>query len=231
VPDGLRGERTMTTLEAGRTNETLLDLLLRLGSVAPDRIAARPYPGSATEEDLLLPRAEKRLYELVDGTLVEKAMGYYESAVAILLSYFLEAYLGDHRLGIVLGEAGMLRLAPGLVRAPDVSFISWDRFPGGRLVPEPIPALAPDLAVEVLSASNTRAEMERKLQEYFAAGCRLVWYVEPRLRTVRIYTSPSESRVVTEGDVLDGGDVLPGFALSITEWFSRAERPADSSPA
>ncbi|MCA1594933.1 MAG: Uma2 family endonuclease, partial [Chloroflexi bacterium] len=133
-------------------------------------------------------------------------------------------------LGIVLGEAGMLRLAPGLVRAPDVSFISWDRFPGGQLVPEPIPDLAPDLAVEVLSDGNTAAEMDRKLQEYFAAGSRLVWYVEPRLRTVHVYSSPTKFQVVGSDGTIDGGNVLPGFTISVADWFERAERhmPPDS---
>ena len=83
----------------------------------------------------------------------------------------------------------MMRLAPGLVRIPDVSFVSWDRFPDRRVTREPVPAIAPDLAVEVLSESNTKAEMDRKLREYFAAGARLVWYLDPEDRTVRVYTA------------------------------------------
>lgn len=202
---------------------TLADLLVRLGHVPPDRIRLHPAPGTAKETDLLVrPGGEKRLCELVDGVLVDKPMGYYESLLAALLIRFLGRFLDEHDLGVVLGADGTLRLAPGLVRLPDVSFISWDRFPGRRLPAEPIPDLAPDLAVEVLSKSNTDAEMARKLQEYFSAGCRLVWYVLPDVRAVRVYTDPTEVRILHEDDILDGGAVLPGFRLTVREWFDRA---------
>jgi Uma2 family endonuclease len=82
--------------------------------------------------------------------------------------------------------------------------------------------VAPDLAVEVLSEGNTEAEMERKLREYFDAGVLLVWYVDPEARTVRVYTSPGEARLLGEEDTLDGGSVLPGFRLSIRGWFEEA---------
>jgi Uma2 family endonuclease len=80
------------------------------------------------------------------------------------------------------------------------------------------------LAVEILSPSNTRDEMRRKRQEYFAGGCRLVWEVEPEERTVRVYTSPTRSTLLRENQTLDGGDVLPGFTLPIRRWFARAGR-------
>lgn len=117
-----------------------------------------------------------------------------------------------------------MRLAPGLVRIPDVAFFSWDRLPGRELPAEPIPDLAPDLAVEVLSQSNTEAEMKRKLREYFKAGVRLVWLVDPPTRTARVYTSPGRSRLVREDKALDGGAVLPGFSLKLRDWFARAGR-------
>jgi len=66
--------------------------------------------------------------------------------------------------------------------------------------------------------------MERKLQEYFAAGTRVVWYVEPEPRTVRVYTNPSDVRLVGEAETLDGGTVLTGFQLKVREWFDRAGR-------
>ena len=75
-----------------------------------------------------------------------------------------------------------MKLAEKLVRIPDVSFTNWDRVPG-RVVPDaPVPDLAPDLAVEVLSEGNTREEMERKLKEYFHSDVQLVWYIDPRKR-------------------------------------------------
>ena len=93
---------------------------------------------------------------------------------------------------------------------------------------EPIPDLTPDLAVEVISKFNTRQEMDRKLQEYFAAGVRLVWYVyhSPR-REVRVYVSPTECSVVREGETLDGGEVLPGFRLSLSELFTEPAAPQE----
>jgi Uma2 family endonuclease len=208
--------------------ETFADLHARLGGVPLDRICCHPAPGTATEADVLIrPNGEKRLVELVDGVLVEKPMGYYESLLAALLIHFLDTYLDQHDLGIVLGESGMLRLAPGLVRAPDVSFIAWERFPNRELPAERVPNLAPDLAVEVLSEGNTEAEMERKLREYFDAGVRLVWYLDPETRTARAFTSPTDVRVLAESDTLDGGAVLPGFRLSIRDWFQRAGRRRD----
>jgi Uma2 family endonuclease len=197
----------------------------RLGFVPLERIRFHPFPGTATEDDVLAgPNGGKPLCELVDGVLVEKTMGYYESRVAAVLIRFLETFLEDHDLGIVLGEGGTLKLAPGLVRVPDVSFLAWDHFPNRELPEEPMPALAPDIAVEVLSKGNTREEMERKLREYFATGTRLAWYVEPIARTVRVYTSPSDSTLLSEEDTLDGGDVLPGFRLPLSRWFDQAGR-------
>jgi len=215
----------MTTFATDPAIETLDDLLHRLGRVPLHRIRLHPPPGTATEADVLVyPHGEKRLCELVDGVLVEKPMGYYESLLAGVLIQLLRNFLDERDLGIVLAPDGALRLAPGLVRIPDVCFISWERFPNRDLPAEPIPDLAPDLAVEVLSESNTEAEMERKLQEYFAAGTRVVWYVEPEPRTVRVYTNPSDVRLVGEAETLDGGTVLPGFQLKVREWFDRAGR-------
>ena len=117
-----------------------------------------------------------------------------------------------------------MRLFPGLVRIPDVAFASWDGFPGRRRSDAKIPSLAPDLAVEVLSESNTKAEMERKRHDYFSAGVRLVWLADPKTRTVDVYTSEKKFTRLTEADVLDGGDMLPGFQLSVREWFAELDR-------
>ncbi len=194
----------------------------RLGGIPLDRIAANPAPGTATEVDVLdCFEGKRRRYELVDGVLVEKAMGYYESFVAAVLISFLEVFVRQQDLGIVLGEAGALRLAPGLVRIPDVSFIAWNHFPHRELPAEPIPDLAPDLAVEVMSTCNTEAEMERKTREYFEAGAKLVWLVDPGTRNVRVHTGPTEFRLVAEEEALDGGDLLPGFTLPLRQWFER----------
>ena len=208
------------------TIRTLADLLEQLGGIAPERVQYNPPPGRGTEQDVLdVFRQEKRLCELVDGVLVEKSMGYGESTLAGALIAILRSFVIPRNLGIVSGEAGMMRLTPGLVRIPDVAFASWDRFPGRRRPTVPIPAIAPDLAVEVLSESNTEAEMARKLHEYFAAGVRLVWLVDPEARTVAVYTAPEQPiQTLTEADTLDGGDVLPGFTLPLRELFAELDR-------
>jgi Uma2 family endonuclease len=204
------------------TIETVAELLEALGDIPPERIRMHPWPGTATENDVLAAHArDKRLCELVDGVLVEKPMGYDESRFAIELGYTLIEFLRKHDLGIAAGADGMLRLMPGIVRIPDVSFVSWERLPANY---GQIPPIAPDLAVEVLSPTNTPREMERKLHEYFAAGTRLVWYFDLKLRTVTVYTAPDRFTVLDESQTLDGGDVLPGFSLPLRELFERASR-------
>jgi Uma2 family endonuclease len=170
-----------------------------------------------------------RLYELVDGTLVEKVMGYPEGFLAAELIKRLGWFIDQHDLGILAGADATMRLMPGLVRLPDLSFVSWEKLPGRQVPTDPIPKLAPDLAVEVLSKGNTPKEMKRKLREYFFSGVRLVWFVSPLRRTVEVFTAPDQSRTLTEDQTLDGGDVLPGFALPLRELFARlprSERPS-----
>ena len=206
---------------------TLADVLAQLGDVPAHRVLLRPVPGTATEQDLIdLMGRTDRLYELVDGVLVEKAIGCYEDLVGTILIQFMGDFVRARDLGVVLGAAGYLRLMPGSVRAPDVSFISWSKLPSRRFPKAPLAPLVPDLAIEVLSPSNTHAEMERKLGEYFAAGVRLVWYIDPELRSARIYTSAGEHKVVRSHENLDGGDVLPGFSLPLADLF-RVERETE----
>ncbi len=182
-----------------------------------------PLPGTATEEDLIaiLDRADKRLCELVDGTLVEKVSSLWESGATALLMVDLFLFLRDHDLGAVFGPDGPMRLSPGLVRLPDVSFVSWKRYPRDRV---PLPDVVPDLAVELLNELNTRKEMERKLNDYLRAGVRLVWYIDLEARSVQVFDASGGVRELTEADDLDGGDVLPGFRLSLADWFAEAER-------
>ena len=208
----------MSTAVAG--DMTLADVLRQLGGISPRRIRFRPAPGTATEEDVIKIRdRERRLFELVDGVLVEKVMGYWESVLAIELGRLLGNFVEPRKLGTIAGEAGMLRLSPGLVRIPDLSFISRARLAHHRRALAPILPLAPDLAIEVLSEGNTPREMARKIHEYFASGCRLVWLVDPRNRTVAVYTSPAEPIILTEKQTLTGGDVLPGFRLPLRKLF------------
>jgi Uma2 family endonuclease len=203
---------------------TAVDLSRRFGPISLRRIRFNPAPGTATEQDVLdLHQREKKLYELVDGILVEKTMGFSESVLATVLIRILAPWVAQRNLGAVAGADGMMRLAPGLIRIPDVSFIEWDRFPNRQVQRDPIPDLVPDLAVEVLSPSNTELEMEGKLDDYFRTGTRLVWFVDPRNRTVDVYTAPGQSFRLTEADTLDGAPLLPGFRLPLRELFAELD--------
>ncbi|MEQ8789048.1 MAG: Uma2 family endonuclease [Pirellulaceae bacterium] len=202
---------------------TLAELIDELGGVSPRRILLRPAPGTATEQDLLARAKQKAgVCELVDVVLVEKAMGFRESLLALALTELLRAFVKQHNLGLIAGAAGLLRLTPGLVRGPDVSFVSWSKIPDGRVPQAPIP----DLAVEILSESNTSGEMLRKRRDYFTAGTRAVWQFDLNARTAEVFTSPADSIVVGESQILDGGDVLPGFSLPLAKLFAELDQRA-----
>jgi len=203
---------------------TAADWQEHLGGIPLHRIRMYPRPGMATEKDVLEIHARTgRLCELVDGVLVEKPMGFYESQLASALIVVLGEYLRAHKIGALAGEAGLLRILLRQVRIPDVSFVRWDRLPRDA---GPIPAVSPDLAVEILSESNTEQEMARKLREYFAGGTRLVWYIDPATRTARAYTSPEHCQFLDEEGVLGGGDVLPGFEMRLKDLFAEVQRPS-----
>jgi Uma2 family endonuclease len=208
------------TIEA----ETLADILHAVGDVSLDRI--RLPIGSATEDDVIkwLDGDDKHICELVDGVLVEKAMGFRESLMGAYIAQLLNAYAEEHDLGIVTGADGPYRLRPGRVRFPDTGFISWDQFPDGEVPADAICDAVPDLAVEVISEGNTRREMELKLRDYFAAGVRLVWYVYPKTRSALVYTSPTRKKEIAEAGALDGGKILPGFSLPLAKVFDRFKR-------
>ena len=209
------------------TSWTAADLVDRFGAIPLSRVCHDPAPGTATEEDVVrLHDHEDRLYELVDQTLVEKTVGTYESYLAMLLGRVLGNFATEHNLGIVLGADGMLRLAPGLVRIPDVSFIGWDRLPNRRIPDQAIADLVPNLAVEVISPGNTREEMDRKLREYFDAGIRQVWYVYPQSGQVKVYKSLDQSDTLSQQQTIDGGDILPGFTLPVAELLANPAAPA-----
>ena len=205
--------------------ETLADLVTALGDVPLSRIRMKPAPGTATEADViaLSERADKILCELIDGVLVEKAMGSYESQLSILLSTELMLWIRTGRWGFLTGEQGQVRIPTGRIRVPDLSFYRRDRQPGGRRPQGVIWEAAPDLVVEILSESNRPGEMQSKREDYFAAGVRLLWEIDPVARTVMVSASVTESIVLTEADFLTSDAVLPGFRLSIVTLFADGE--------
>jgi Uma2 family endonuclease len=200
------------------------DRLHDLGNIPVSRVRTNPAPGTATVEDVTrLRNTERRLYELVDGTLVEKSRGWQESLLAGILLHWLHSYLDTHRLGVATGADGMTRLFGDTVRGPDVAFVAWDRMPHGQIPTDPIPDLVPNFVIEVLSTSNTYAEMSRKRREYFHAGVQLLWMVDHRNRTVTVFRTALDATVYSEDKIIDGGEVLPGWQVNIAELFSRLE--------
>jgi Uma2 family endonuclease len=176
------------------------DLLASL-AVPAERILLDPHPGSATEDDVI----QHKMCELIDGTLVEKGMGFYESRMGIALVYFLERYLDTNPIGFLLDSSGMIRVKRDQVRLPDVSFLLWTHFPDHKLPLGQILDRVPDLPVEILSPTNTLKEMQRKRREYLAGGAKLVWEVDPIKRTVEVFTAADQSTTLDENGTPDGG--------------------------
>jgi Uma2 family endonuclease len=204
--------------------ENLSDILAELGGIPVDRVHREPTPGRATIDDLVRLNNNGSQCELVDGTLVEKAMGWRESLIAALLVELIGGYARRNNLGVVTGADGFIQLLGSLVRGPDVAFISWARLPDGQIPQDAIPQIVPDLAVEVISVGNTLTEMSRKRREYFHAGVRLVWMVDPRERTVAVYTSINDYEILDEDQVLRGHDVVPGLEIQLAEVFAELDR-------
>ena len=168
------------------------------------------YPDS---KDYELVRGVPRVYEPPGGL-----HGRLGGRIAARLLDHVERF----GLGTVLVEAGyVLRRGPDTVRGPDVSFLSAARLPRDQIPEEFIPG-APDLAVEILSPSSRWSEVEEKVADYLAGGTRLVWVMEPRERRVVVRYPDRPSRTLTAGDVLDGEDVVPGFALTLADLFGKA---------
>ena len=151
-------------------------------------------------------------------------MGWREAYVAAWITTILNNFVQPRNMGMVFGPDGMFRLEPEQIRIPDVAFISKQRFAGRTLTPGAFWELGCDLAVEVISPSNTRREMERKLADYFAAGVGAVWLVYLTTREVVVYTSPNSSTTLRGDDALDGGTLLSGFSVPAAQLFAELDR-------
>ena len=161
------------------------------------------------------------LYEVVDGQVVEKTMGAFETGIASLLAEILGTFARANRLGRFFNEM-LFRIDIGqdLQRRPDVAFVSHARWPYNRRVPDvPVWDMVPDLAIEVISPSNSASAVHRKIHDYFKAGVTRVWVVYPEQAEVYIYSTPQQIQVVGVGQELDGGDLLPGFRLPVAVLF------------
>jgi Uma2 family endonuclease len=155
--------------------------------------------------------------ELVRGRVVREPPTAFEHGdIAFRIGSVLVSFVDEHGLGKVVGtEVGFVLFdEPPTVRAPDIAFVREDRldFDHRHFVP-----LAPDLAVEILSPSNTMSEIHEKVLDYLDAGARLVWVVDPVSRTITAYRSRHDIRLLTGDEEIDGGDVLPGFRRRVSD--------------
>jgi len=161
------------------------------------------------------------LYEVVDGQVLEKNMGSRENEIATILGGYLFQFARANRLGRALVEfVFRIIVEENMQRRPDVAFVSHARWPYNRRVPDvPVWDMVPDLAIEVISPSNSASAVHRKVHDYFKAGVTRVWVVYPEQAEVYIYSSPKQIEVVGVGQELDGGDLLPGFRLPVAILF------------
>jgi Uma2 family endonuclease len=178
---------------------------------------------------------DDEFYEVVNGERIGKPLiSAYAVKIGTRLTVEMGVFLYDKGVGEVFTEMLFrlpLREDASRKRRPDVAYVSFARWPADR----PMPArgdvwdVVPDLAVEVISPSNPAQESVQKVREYFEAGVSLVWLVYPVDRLVYIYGSPTEIRVLTAADTLDGGTVLPGFKLSLNLLFGPVALASDNA--
>ena len=205
---------------------TVRELETHLG-VPPERIRLHPPPGMATEQDVLdLEEHRHILCELIDGILVEKSMGWYESTIAQILGGMLQEHLRRHKSGLGLGADAAIKLLDGQVRMPDLCFVSRERVTRADPKRGTLPTLVPNLAIEVLSESNTDHEMQRKLRDYFLAGVECVWLIDRQTRSAKAFSAADRFEVIASDGLLDAGAVLPGFVVSLAELFQLADEQA-----
>jgi len=189
----------------------------------PGRLVTMSTSSPITDADLLrLPR-DGRKRELVDGEIRVSPAGGRHGQISVELLVRIHAHVRERGLGVVFDSSTGFRL-PGRraghydVRSPDVAFVAAGRLPDD-LAPVGFIELAPDLAVEILSPDDRRREVLEKVGEFLDAGTRLVWVLDPEERSAAAYRSLTDVRRLAENGVLDGEDVVPGFACPLAEVF------------
>ena len=174
-----------------------------------------------TADELFVMPHDGFRHELVKGELRRMPpAGSEHGAVAVNITIVIAQFVKAHGLGVVFGAETGFKIAsePDTVRAPDLAFIRRERIPEEGLPREFWPG-PPDLAVEVISPSDTYTEVEEKVSDWLSAGTRMVLVLNPRTRTVTVYTSHTDVVRLTASDMLNGGEVLPGFTCRVAELF------------
>jgi Uma2 family endonuclease len=169
-----------------------------------------------------------KFYEVVDGQIVENPpMGARESILASFLQDLMGPFSRSARLGRVVTETlFLLDRSRRLKRRPDLAFVSANRWSLKRAVPDTESwYVVPDLAVEVISKTNSANAVATKIDEYFQSGVSLVWVIYPVTSKIYVYDSPTSTRILQVGDELDGGEVIPGFSVPLSTLFGRKKTP------
>lgn len=163
-----------------------------------------------------LPENADRLFELIEGEIVEKVASFTPSKIASRINYYFVDFNMKHDLGDVTAADGGYIMSPKSVFMPGVGFISKARLPQEPDREAPVP---PDLAVEVKSPTDSIRKMRLKAEKYLDYGTQLVWLVFPDDQTVEVYKPDADVITIGIDGTLDGGDVLPGFTLAVKDIF------------
>lgn len=187
-----------------------MSTLLERPKVTPDELLARP---------------DRDQYELINGELVERNIGWQSNRIGMDLGILLGVYVRQHNLGWVNGADAAYQCYeealpddPDRIRKPDASFISLDRMPPED-EPEGYCATVPDLVAEVVSPNDTIYELSLKIDEYRKAGVKLIWVVVPNTKTVTVHRLDGSTQELREADELSGEEVISGFRCSVAEIF------------
>ena len=175
-----------------------------------------------TEEQLLsLPHIGKA--EMIDGRLIVAPAGYEHGGVSSALLAALYTHVRARKLGWVTDSSTGFWMKSGDLLSPDVAFVAGARLRGMKRLPRKFFQGSPDFLAEVLSPNDKPHEIERKMTEYFTSDTRLAWLVDPAARAVTLYRSAKPGAVLRDDAVLDGEDVVPGFALKLDDLFAQPD--------
>lgn len=173
-----------------------------------------------TDEEFMALSKDGHRYELVSGELVDRGnSGMEHGGIGSFLGGLLAIYVRQQTLGIVCDSSTGFTLKSGNKRSPDVSFVSKERLKGLNRPARGLFQGSPDLAIKILSPSNTVEEIHTKIVEYFENDTRLVWVIHPDEKYVLVYHAPEPDGFLRSRDTLAGEEVVPGFSMAVSELF------------
>jgi len=194
-------------------------------NLTENQVETPPEQKILTDAEFMALNRDGHRYEIVNGELID--MGNRSAKhgyVAFILSAALFNCVSTRKLGAMFDSSTAFKMKSGNKRSPDVSFMAKERLQGLDDLPDGFLEGAPDLAVEILSPSNTVEEIHNKLVEYFDNGSRLVWVIHPKEQYVLVYRSAqSPDRLLKSTDSLDGEDIVPDFTLAVAELFQKLD--------